>query len=282
VGTLYLVATPIGNLGDITYRAVEVLGQVLFIAAEDTRQTRKLLSHYKIKAAKRLISYHEHSKDHQLTKIVALLDDGDVALVSDAGTPGINDPGFALVGAALDSGHTIVPVPGPSAPIAAIIGSGLPTDSFLYLGYLPRKTAGRKKALDSIIASPHTLIFLETPHRLVDALGDIQDVLGDRKIAVARELTKLHEEIFRGRVDQALAHFQAKPPRGEITLVIAGAADQKTDWSVDDLKKAVECALMTDEKPSKIARRLAAESGWPRRDIYDMVTGCEKKNKQLE
>ncbi|MEN8172735.1 MAG: 16S rRNA (cytidine(1402)-2'-O)-methyltransferase [Chloroflexota bacterium] len=272
MGTLYLVATPIGNLGDITYRAVEVLGQVNFIAAEDTRQTRKLLSHYKIEAAQRLISYHEHSKDHQLAKIVALLDDGDVALVSDAGTPGINDPGFALVGAALDAGHQVVPVPGPSAPIAAIIGSGLPADSFLYLGYLPRKTAARVKALDSVITSPHTLIFLETPHRLVNALADIQSVLGDREIAVARELTKLYEEFFRGSVGQALAHFQDNPPRGEITLVIAGAADQKTAWSTDDLEKAVAEALITDQKPSVIARRLAAESGWPRRDIYDMVT----------
>jgi len=278
VGTLYLVATPIGNLGDITYRAVKILGEVLFIAAEDTRQTRKLLSHYKIEAGKRLISYHEHSKEHQITKIVALLDDGDIALVSDAGTPGINDPGFALVGAALKAGHAVRPIPGPSAPISAMIVSGLPTDSFLYLGYLPRKTSQRKKALESVISSPHTLIFLETPHRLVDALKDIQAMLGDRKIAVARELTKLHEEIFRGGVDEALAYFQSKPPRGEITLIIAGAAVQKTRWSEGDLNKAIEGALITDEKPSKIARRLAAESSWPRRDIYDLVIALRGEN----
>jgi len=278
VGILYLVATPIGNLGDITYRAVKILNEVLFIAAEDTRQTRKLLSHYKIEAAKRLISYHEHSKDHQIRKIVALLDDGDVALVSDAGTPGINDPGFALVEAALGAGHAVSPIPGPSAPIAAIIGSGLPADTFLYLGYLPRKTAQRKKTLGSVISSSHTLIFLETPHRLVNALEDIKDVLGDRNIAVARELTKLHEEIFRGGVDEALAHYRSKSPRGEITLVIAGAADQKTRWLASDLNKAVADALITDEKPSKIARRLAAESGWPRRDIYDLVTKLQAEN----
>lgn len=278
MGTLFLVATPIGNLGDISYRAVNILGKVAFIAAEDTRKTRKLLSHYKIEAGQRLISYHEYSTERQITKIMTLLDEGDIALVSDAGSPGINDPGYVLVGAALQAGHTICPIPGPSAPIAALTASGLPTDSFLYSGYLPRKSSPRVQMLESVVALPYTLVFLETPHRLVDALDDIKAVLGARQIAVARELTKLYEEIFRGSVDDAITHFRATPPRGEITLVIAGATDEAMQWTAYEINAAIEKALATDEKPSKIARHLAAKSGWPRRDIYDLVTALQKEN----
>jgi 16S rRNA (cytidine1402-2'-O)-methyltransferase len=278
VGTLFLVATPIGNLGDITYRAVNILGKVAYIAAEDTRHTRKLLSHYKIEAGQRLISYHQYSRESKVTKIMTLLDQGDLALVSDAGSPGINDPGFILIGAALKAGHTICPIPGPSAPIAALTASGLPTHTFLFSGYLPRKSAPRVQMLESVVALPYTLVFLETPHRLVDALDDIKAVLGARKIAVARELTKLYEEIFRGSVDDAIMHFRAAPPRGEITLVIAGSAEEAMQWTVYDINAAIEKALATEEKPSKIARRLAAISGWPRRDIYDLVTTLQKEN----
>ncbi len=278
MSVLYLVATPIGNLGDITYRAVDILGVVPFIAAEDTRQTRKLLSHYKIEAGQRLISYHEHSEDRKIAKIITLLDENDIALVSDAGSPGINDPGFALVGAALLAGHTISPIPGPSAPIAALTASGLPTDSFLYLGYLPRKNTQRKKALESIVTLPYTLVFLETPHRLVSALDDIKSVLGSRHIAVARELTKLYEEIFRGSVDDAINHFGSTTPRGEITLIIAGSAKEPLQWTAHDINAAIEKALLSGEKSSGISRRLASESGWSRRDVYDLVTAFKKES----
>ena len=272
MSVLYLVATPIGNLEDITYRAVKILGSVPIIAAEDTRQTRKLLSHYKIEASRRLISYHDYSEESQVDKIITLLDESDIALVSDAGTPGINDPGFALIGAAILAGHTISPIPGPSAPIAALTASGFPTDSFLYLGYLPRKTAQRKKSLESIVTLPYTLVFLETPHRLLSALDDIKIVLGPRQIAVARELTKIYEEIFRGSVDDAIAHFGRSTPRGEITLIIAGAGKEPEQWTAHDINTAIESALLTGEKTSSISRRLASESGWSRRKVYDLVT----------
>ncbi len=278
MSVLYLVATPIGNLGDITYRAVNILSEVAFIAAEDTRHTRKLLSYYKIETNRRLISFHEHSADKQVAKLVSVLDESDIALVSDAGTPGINDPGYVLVSAALLAGHTICPIPGPSAPIAALTASGLPTDSFLYLGYLPRKSTQRKQKLESIVSLPYTLIFLEAPHRLLDALDDIKSVLGLRQVAVARELTKLYEEIFRGSVDDAIVYFSRSKPRGEITLIISGAVQDSIQWTLDQVKIAIEKALLTEEKPSGISRRLASNSGWSRREIYDMVTAYKKES----
>ena len=218
MGTLYLVATPIGNLEDLSARAIRILRQVALIAAEDTRVTRKLLTHFDIQT--RLLSYFEHNKLARLDTIMAALAAGDVALVSDAGTPGLNDPGYELVRAALDAGHQVSPVPGPASPIAALIASGLATDAFLFLGYLPRKSSERKAGLAKVAALPYTLIFLEAPHRLVDALHDLADAIGDRQIAVARELTKVHEEIWRGTVREALQHFSA--PRGEFVLVVEG------------------------------------------------------------
>ncbi|MEA3349176.1 MAG: 16S rRNA (cytidine(1402)-2'-O)-methyltransferase [Chloroflexota bacterium] len=268
---LYLVATPIGNLEDITHRALRVLDEVPLIAAEDTRQTHKLLAHYKIETVRAPISYHEHNKKRQLKKILSALDDGDVALVSDAGTPGINDPGYRLTRAAVQAGHTICPIPGPSAPLAALIASGLPTDAFLYQGYLPRKSAQRKSALADVASLPYTLIFLETPHRLLDSLDDLREVLGNREIAVARELTKLYEEIFRGRLEEACAYYAKNPPRGEITLVVAGAPDDAGKWSEARLDAAIKVAISEGGKPSKIARQLAKESGWPRREVYDLI-----------
>ncbi|MBP1694620.1 MAG: hypothetical protein H6Q37_2503, partial [Chloroflexi bacterium] len=205
MGTLYLVATPIGNLEDISARALRILAQVRLIAAEDTRHTGKLLEYFKIHTP--LTSYHEHNKLVKLDHILSVLEQGDVALVSDAGTPVLNDPGLELVRAVLDSGYTVSPIPGPSAPLAALIASGLPTDAFLYLGYLPRKAGERQKLLAGIQELPFTLIFLEAPHRLLAALQDLVSVLGDRQISVARELTKLHEELYRGSISQALAHF---------------------------------------------------------------------------
>jgi 16S rRNA (cytidine1402-2'-O)-methyltransferase len=275
VGTLFLVATPIGNLEDISARALRILGEVQLIAAEDTRHTRKLLSHYGIHT--QLTSYHEHSNLRKLENLLAGLSAGDIALVSDAGTPGLNDPGFELVRAALDAGHDVSPIPGPSAPIAALVTSGLPAHSFLYLGYLPRKSSERKRLLTNLTDIPYTLLFLETPHRLLAALEDLQVILGDRETAIAREMTKQHEEIFRGTLSAGHAHFKQQEPRGEFTLVVAGSTARTEPWSEAQLSVALEEHLTLGESPSHIASLMAAESGWPRRKIYRLITEIQHK-----
>jgi 16S rRNA (cytidine1402-2'-O)-methyltransferase len=275
VGTLYLVATPIGNLKDISARALRILRQVGLIAAEDTRHTRVLLDHYDIHTP--LTSYHEHNKLSKLDQVLAALAQGDVALVSDAGTPALNDPGYELVRATLSAGYPVSPIPGPSAPIAALVASGLPTDAFLYLGYLPRKAGRRRHLLEEVSEFPYTLIFLETPHRLLAALKDLLDVLGDRQIAVARELTKLHEEIFRGQASEALAHFTAHHPRGEFTLVVAGEARSLERWAEEQLRAALQDRLSSGEASTQIAAELASKSGWPRREIYQLLTELKPK-----
>jgi len=269
MGILYLVATPIGNLDDISSRAIKTLDDAALIAAEDTRHSRKLLRHYSIDTP--IISYHEHNKLSRVDQVLTALIQGDVALISDAGTPGLNDPGYELVRAAIEAGYEVSPIPGPSAPIAALVASGLPTDSYLYLGYLPRKTGERQGRLASVSDLPFTLVFLETPHRLEAALKDILDVLGDRSIAVARELTKLHEEIFRGGVADALAHFTKTGPRGEITLVIAGQPLSIERWPEDQMKSAIQAYQKEEFPPSQIAAQLATQSGWPRREIYRLL-----------
>jgi len=270
MSTLFLVATPIGNLEDISARAVRLLGEVRLIAAEDTRHTARLLQHYLITTP--CLSYHEHNKLVRVERVLAALDEGDVALVSDAGTPALNDPGFELVRAALKAGHLVSPVPGACAPVAALVASGLPTDTFLYQGYLPRRQAERQRMLQGVAEQPYTLIFLETPHRLLESLADIAALLGDRQIAVARELTKLHEEIFRGSLAQALAHFSTQAPRGEFTLVIAGCPAEAPRWDVDRLQAALQDAASGPEKAAQLARRLAAESGWSKGEVYQLLT----------
>lgn len=276
MGTLYIVATPIGNLEDISMRALRILSEVQAIAAEDTRQTRKLLSHYGIHT--KLVSYHEHSNLTKLETLLSTLNIGDVALASDAGTPGINDPGYELVRAALDAGHAVSPIPGPSAPVAALVSSGLPADSFLYLGYLPRKSSVRQRLIANIANLPYTLIILETPHRLLAALKDLQDILGDREAAIARELTKLHEEIFRGKLSAGQDHFKKREPRGEFTLVVAGATSQGEPWSESQLMVVLKKRLALGESPTQIASHTAVESGWPRRDIYQLITQIKHKS----
>jgi 16S rRNA (cytidine1402-2'-O)-methyltransferase len=274
VSTLYLVATPIGNLEDISNRALRILQEVRRIAAEDTRRTGKLLSHYDIHTP--LISFHEHSQKSKLASLLAELEIGDLALVSDAGTPLLNDPGAELVGAALEAGHQVCPIPGPSAPLAALIASGLPAGTFLYLGYLPRTSGERRRFLGEIAGLPYTLIFLETPHRLLEALGDLEEALGNRPIAVARELTKIHEEILRGTISQARLHFSQQAPRGEFTLVVAGAPPkQKETWTIEELQAEVQERLSLDIPPAQIASQLAIASGWPRRRIYRLITELE-------
>lgn len=268
MSTLFLVATPIGNLEDISNRALKILRNVRLVAAEDTRKSGKLLSHFNIHTP--LVSYHEHNKLARVEQILEELEKGDVALVSDAGTPALNDPGYELVRSVLHAGHTVSPIPGPSAPLAALVASGLPTDAFLYLGYLPRKKAERQHLLAKIADLEYTLIFLETPHRLLESLLDLQSVLGERKVAVARELTKLYEEIYRGTLEQAEQHFTAQPPRGEFTLVIAGCPTKQQRWSAEELQKALLLAKQDGEHPTQVARRLAAESGWKKSEIYNL------------
>ena len=271
MGTLYLVATPIGNLEDISARALRTLGEVRLIAAEDTRQTRKLLTHFDIHTP--TTSYYEHNKLSKLDNILNSLEAGDVALVSDAGTPALNDPGYELVRAALKAGHTVSPLPGACAPIAALVASGLPTDSFVFLGYLPRKTNERRQLIESVERLPYTLIFLESPHRLAEALVDLETILGDRQMAVARELTKIHEEILRMPIARARRHFDEHAPRGEFTLVVEGSLPQEAEiWSELHLKSTIMDSLKQDETSTALAARLASESGWERRSVYKLIT----------
>ena len=275
MGTLYLVATPIGNLEDLSPRAVRILRAARLIAAEDTRQTQKLLSHFDIHT--RLTSYFEHNKLTKLDSVLATLNEGDVALVSDAGTPAINDPGYELVRAALASGFDVRPVPGPSAPIAALTVSGLPTDAFLYLGFLPRKSSERHQFLSQVADLPYTLIFFEAPHRLLDSLDDILAVLGDRSIAVARELTKLHEEVFRGKVSAARTYFTE--PRGEFVLIVEGMKETESGkWAEEKLMAAIKNDRKIGKSAKDIASELAPISGWNKRDIYALVTLSDKEN----
>jgi 16S rRNA (cytidine1402-2'-O)-methyltransferase len=270
MGTLYLVATPIGNLEDMSPRAVRTLRQARLIAAEDTRVTRRLLTHFDLHTP--LTSYFEHNKLTKLDAILTALAEGDVALVSDAGTPTINDPGYELVKAALEAGHSICPIPGPSAPLAALSASGLPTSSFLYLGYLPRKSSERQALAGQIGNLPYTLIFLESPQRLLAALKDLEFSLGDRQIAVARELSKVHEEIWRGTISMAHAHFSQNEPRGEFTLLVAGKTkSEKQKWTEDKVMIAIKFGLKLGESPSALAKRVAQESGWERREVYNLL-----------
>jgi 16S rRNA (cytidine1402-2'-O)-methyltransferase len=218
-GTLYLVATPIGNLADITHRALQILRDVDLIACEDTRHTRKLLQHYGIET--KTVSYHEHNEQQRAAELIELLKQGsDVAVVSDAGTPAISDPGFRLVRAAADSGIVVVPLPGPSALITALVAAGLPTDEFFFGGFLPARSGARRTRLTELRAVPGTLIFYEAPHRLAASLKDAYEVLGEREAVVARELTKLHEEIRRGRLSELAEHYSTVEPRGEIVLLV--------------------------------------------------------------
>lgn len=271
MGTLYLIATPIGNREDISLRALRLLREVKLIAAEDTRHTGQLLAHFEIRTP--LTSYFEHNKLAKLEEIVAALAaGGDVALVSDAGTPGLSDPGYELVRAALDSGHAVTPVPGASALLAALVASGLPTDAFVYLGFLPRKDSDRRRLLASVSREPRTLIAFEAPHRLLDSLSDIQSTLGNREMAVARELTKIHEEIFRGSASAARAHFASKEILGEITLVIAGA-DPHAEEKWDEARVQAELQKLADEgmKKKDAAKFVAELSGWPPREVYKIA-----------
>ncbi len=275
MGVLYLVGTPIGNLEDITLRGLRILREVRLIAAEDTRHTRRLLAHYEI--ATPSISYHEHNKLTRLDTILAALAEGDVALVSDAGMPALSDPGFELVRAALAAGVEVSPIPGPNAPIAALVASGLPTDRFLYLGFLPRRSTERQAVLDSLTHLNATLVCFEAPHRLLASLADAQAVLGDRQVVVARELTKLHEEFVRLPISEARQHFEHQRPRGECTLLFAGAdslppaADEPDPHEREQrLYRRLRELRAAGERGSAAARTMAKELGMPRSDVYQV------------
>ena len=268
LGTLYVVATPIGNLEDISFRALRILKEVDLIAAEDTRETRKLLSAYGIHTP--LKSFHRHSGPGKREQLLAQLRDRNVALVSDAGMPGISDPGQDLVSAAAAVGVPVVPVPGPSAPVTALAASGIPADRFLYLGFLPRVRADRRRLLNSVARLPYSLVAFEAPHRLQAALTDLQDSLGDRPAAIGRELTKLHEEILRGRISDLRAIFRERAPRGEFTLVIGPAepSSELEDSSALDLV-ALARQLRADGSRGKDAvRELMEKAGAGRREAY--------------
>ena len=261
---LYVVATPIGNLEDISLRALRVLREVRLIAAEDTRKTKRLLKTYDIKTP--MTSYHEHNEKAKLDYILNYLKEGDVALVSEAGMPGVSDPGYELIGAANQSGIPVIPVPGPSAVITALVASGLPTDRFLYLGFLPRRAAARKQVLESVAQESGTLVILEAPHRLRQTLNDLRLVLGDRRLAVCRELTKLHEEVFRGAISQAAARFTE--PRGEFTLVIEGRRDADKPILNKDIEKQLGDMYQRRIKAREAIASVAAETGLSRRELY--------------
>ncbi len=292
MGTLYLVATPIGNLEDISLRALRILREVNLIAAEDTRRTRKLLSHYDIHTP--LISFYEPRQKEKIPYLLSVLQEGDVALVSDAGTPIINDPGYELVCAALAEHFPVSPIPGPCAPIAALIASGLAADSFLYLGYLPRKTALRIQLLQEVANYPYTLVFLETPQRLLSSLKTMQEVLGNRRITIAREITKLYEEFFYGSLEEARTHFTEQTVRGEFTLVVAGnsqrllnetPAEERQDdqvWSSEKVLTALKQLSLQGLSLSQAAKRLAPSSGWARKDIYRLAFADRNKQEDDE
>ena len=275
MATLYVVATPIGNLEDVTLRALRVLGEVGLIAAEDTRITKRLLSRYDISTP--LTSYHEHNARARLPVLLKRLEKGDIALVCDAGTPGVNDPGQELVSAAACQGIEVVAIPGASALTAAIAVSGVPisgvqVDGFVYLGFLPRRSAERQRLFDSLASERRALVAFETPHRLRASLRDLLAHLGDRRISVCRELTKVHEEVFRGTVSEAVAHFEQ--PRGEFTLVIEGVIEgaglaERPEPAMDP--RALLEDLRRRGSSARDAVALASEAtGMGRRELYSM------------
>jgi 16S rRNA (cytidine1402-2'-O)-methyltransferase len=255
-GCLYVVATPIGNLEDITFRAVRTLKEADLIACEDTRQTQKLLAHYGIKT--RTVSYHEHNEMTKAAELVVDLEGGaKIALVTDAGMPGISDPGFRLIALAIRHHVPVVPIPGASAFLAALVASGLPTDSFRFSGFLPAKSGQRRKLLESVRESPRTQVFYEAPHRLLETLADLVEVLGnDRHIVVAREVTKLHEEFLRGRADEVLDQLKKRGEvKGEITLLIA-KAEHREPGAESGAQSGESRAPNPESRKISVARRI--------------------------
>lgn len=268
-GTLYIVATPIGNLEDLTFRALRVLKEAGLIACEDTRQTRKLLDHYAIGTP--MISYHEHNEAARALELVAKLEQGmDVAQVSDAGMPGISDPGYRVVKLAIEHGIPVVPIPGASAVVTALAASGLPTDAYEFRGFLPAKSGQRRTALEAIAALPHTVVFYEAPHRLLEALQDIVHTLGpERPMVIARELTKLHEEFLRGTAGELLEKLRQREIKGEITLLIGKAEEDSQAGVKTNLRTRLETIMREQNLDEKAAlKALAKEQGISKSELY--------------
>lgn len=275
MGTLYVVGTPIGNLEDLTARARHVLGQADLIAAEDTRVTRALLSHCDIHVP--LVAFtdaYDRHKQQRLARVLDVLDQGrSVALVTDAGMPGLADPGYELIGAALAGGHDVTVVPGPSAILTALVASGLPADRFTFVGYLPRKASARKTLLIELVDEPGTLVAFEAPHRLGASLSDLLQILGDRPLAIARELTKRFEEVWRGNLSQAVEVFGQGEVRGEITLVIGGTGGSRFagQWTESQVRQAIALLQQEGVAPAAIARAVSRLANWSRGDVYALI-----------
>lgn len=271
-GTLYLVATPIGNLQDMTFRAIETLRNVDLIACEDTRHTRKLLNHFQIAA--KLISFHEHNEAERAVELGRQLSEGSsIAVVTDAGTPAINDPGARLVRTAIELGVRVVPIPGAVAFVNALVASGLPADSVFFGGFLPSKKGERRKRLDAVKDIPATLTFYETPHRIAAALSDCLDILGDRQAAVGRELTKLHEEVIRGSIRSLARHFSSANSRGEFVLVIDRADEnaRAEDRPTQSLKERISQLEGEGLERKAALKQAAREFGLSRSEAYRAV-----------
>lgn len=265
-GALYLVGTPIGNLEDITFRAVRVLREADVIACEDTRQSRKLLDHYGI--GRPLISYHEHNEKERSVELAARLRDGaKVALISDAGMPLVSDPGYRLVREALDAGVPVHPIPGPTACMTAIAASGLPPEPLRFGGFLPAKAGARGRLLEALATDPATLVFYEAPHRVLEALADLERLMPRRPVVVARELTKLHEEFLRGTASEVRAALEARPTvRGEITLLVGPGPVEAADPR--PVAEAVAALVAAGTPPAEAVKMIARERGLPKREVY--------------
>ena len=281
-GILYVVSTPIGNLEDITHRAVRVLSEVDVIACEDTRHTRKLLNHYGVNT--KTVSYHEHNERERAAELLESLESGlDLAIVSDAGTPGISDPGFRIVRLALENGVPVVPVPGPTALISALVASGLPSDEFFFGGFLPARKSQRRTRLMELASIPATLVFYEAPHRIAESLRDAREILGEREAVIARELTKLHEEILRGRLSELAQRFSTgeEGARGEMVLMIdrkvIGAAPRASDSSEIS---ALVAALVAEGVDARSALKKAAKKlGISRDEAYRRLSAERSREK---
>lgn len=270
-GTLYIVGTPIGNLEDITFRALEILRKVDLIAAEDTRHTGKLLQHFQIATPQ--ISYHDHNRRGRLPELVQRLSQQTtIALVTDAGMPGISDPGYELVKACVDAGISVVPIPGVSAVTTAVSAAGLPTDRFVFEGFLPLKGQERQTRLETLQTEPRTLVFYEAPHRLKQTLQDLLNWMGaDRSIVLARELTKLHEQFWRGTVAEAITYYQTREPQGEFTLVVAGHQTTEPQLSESALLAELQHLIQQGLSRSQASRQLAQQTALSRRQIYQLA-----------
>ena len=276
-GTLYVVGTPIGNLGDLTFRAVQTLKTVDLIAAEDTRHTGKLLQHFQIQTPQ--ISYYEHNQHRRIPEVLEKLHQGKaIAIVTDAGIPGISDPGYELVKACIEAEIAVIPIPGVSACLTALSVSGLETDRFVFEGFLPTKNKLRQQRLQDLRSQSHTIILYESPHRLRQTLQDLAETLGsDRQIVLARELTKLHEEFWRGSLEEAINHYENREPKGEFTLVVAGKIQETPQLSESAIKAELEALLRQGLTRSQASRQLAQNISLPRREIYQLALTLEEE-----